>query len=367
MRRATARRGSQLEAIAAEIARRGSVALTDGRRSRAECRARVVAAARARRRGRSKSTSRMDDPPALAFDAGQWVSVPFGTEDRPRVLDRVDAPIVAPSSRSAPTSRPADRVAWFRAPRPRRRRWRSRGRSAASCFDRDDPRRPLFVAEEIGIVPIRSILADLDETGLRGRPATLVYWGRDPRAGSSTTTSFRELARRAPALRAIIRWWRRAGGWSGRGERSSGRRRAPDVNGGSRRLRGRRRGHDQRRARDADGAGPGSQVDQVGEVLVRGMAELTGGELVARVLKQAGVGHVFTLCGGHILPIYDGCLTEGIRVIDVRHEQAAAHARRRVRAAHAQRRRRAGHRRPRRDGRRDGRRQRATRRAARCC
>jgi acetolactate synthase-1/2/3 large subunit len=55
------------------------------------------------------------------------------------------------------------------------------------------------------------------------------------------------------------------------------------------------------------------------------MAELTGGELVARALKQAGVGHVFTLCGGHILPIYDGCLTEGIRLIDVRHEQAAAH------------------------------------------
>ncbi|MGH7279209.1 MAG: thiamine pyrophosphate-binding protein, partial [Candidatus Rokuibacteriota bacterium] len=54
--------------------------------------------------------------------------------------------------------------------------------------------------------------------------------------------------------------------------------------------------------------------------------ELTGGELVARVLRAAGVGHVFTLCGGHILPIYDGCLTEGLRVIDVRHEQAAAHA-----------------------------------------
>ena len=58
----------------------------------------------------------------------------------------------------------------------------------------------------------------------------------------------------------------------------------------------------------------------MGEVLV------TGGELVARVLAQAGVGHVFTLCGGHILPIYDGCLNEGIGVIDVRHEQAAAHA-----------------------------------------
>ncbi len=56
------------------------------------------------------------------------------------------------------------------------------------------------------------------------------------------------------------------------------------------------------------------------------MADLTGGQLVARTLKQAGVGHVFTLCGGHILPIYDGCLTEGIRIIDTRHEQAAAHA-----------------------------------------
>jgi thiamine pyrophosphate-dependent acetolactate synthase large subunit-like protein len=56
------------------------------------------------------------------------------------------------------------------------------------------------------------------------------------------------------------------------------------------------------------------------------VADLTGGELVARVLARAGVGHVFTLCGGHILPIYDGCLKEGIGVVDLRHEQAAAHA-----------------------------------------
>ncbi|HZO43008.1 MAG TPA: thiamine pyrophosphate-dependent enzyme, partial [Methylomirabilota bacterium] len=48
--------------------------------------------------------------------------------------------------------------------------------------------------------------------------------------------------------------------------------------------------------------------------------------LVARTLKEAGVGHVFTLCGGHILPIYDGCLSEGVGIIDVRHEQAAAHS-----------------------------------------
>jgi acetolactate synthase-1/2/3 large subunit len=62
----------------------------------------------------------------------------------------------------------------------------------------------------------------------------------------------------------------------------------------------------------------------VGEVLVS--VEVTGGGLVARVLAQAGVGHVFTLCGGHILPIYDGCLTESIAIVDMRHEQAAAHA-----------------------------------------
>jgi len=56
------------------------------------------------------------------------------------------------------------------------------------------------------------------------------------------------------------------------------------------------------------------------------MADLTGGQLVARTLRGAGVRHVFTLCGGHILPIFDGCLTEGVGIIDVRHEQAAAHA-----------------------------------------
>src|SRR6185503_7696270 len=33
-----------------------------------------------------------------------------------------------------------------------------------------------------------------------------------------------------------------------------------------------------------------------------------------------------TLCGGHIQAIYDGCLDDGIRVVDVRHEQTAGHA-----------------------------------------
>src|SRR5256712_9358636 len=54
--------------------------------------------------------------------------------------------------------------------------------------------------------------------------------------------------------------------------------------------------------------------------------DVAGGRLVARTLKQADVGHVFTLCGGHILPIYDGCVSEGLQVVDMRHEQACAHA-----------------------------------------
>ena len=51
-----------------------------------------------------------------------------------------------------------------------------------------------------------------------------------------------------------------------------------------------------------------------------------GGHLAARAFKNAGVECVFTLCGGHIMPIYDGCRNEGIRIIDVRHEQATTHA-----------------------------------------
>lgn len=51
-----------------------------------------------------------------------------------------------------------------------------------------------------------------------------------------------------------------------------------------------------------------------------------GGRLVARVLKNENVSHLFTLCGGHIASIYDGCIDEGIQIIDTRHEQAAAHA-----------------------------------------
>ncbi|HVP01430.1 MAG TPA: acetolactate synthase [Solirubrobacteraceae bacterium] len=54
--------------------------------------------------------------------------------------------------------------------------------------------------------------------------------------------------------------------------------------------------------------------------------KLHGGRLVARRLKQHGVTKLFTLSGGHLFSIYDGCRAEGIDLIDTRHEQAAAFA-----------------------------------------
>ncbi len=51
-----------------------------------------------------------------------------------------------------------------------------------------------------------------------------------------------------------------------------------------------------------------------------------GGRLVARSLKAHGVSTLFTLSGGHLFSIYDGCRAEGIEIVDVRHEQTAAFA-----------------------------------------
>lgn len=56
------------------------------------------------------------------------------------------------------------------------------------------------------------------------------------------------------------------------------------------------------------------------------MAEINGGRLFAKALKQEGVEYVFTLNGGHIYNLYEGCADEGIKLIDFRHEQVAAHA-----------------------------------------
>ena len=53
---------------------------------------------------------------------------------------------------------------------------------------------------------------------------------------------------------------------------------------------------------------------------------ISGGHLVAKALKNEGIDTIFTLSGGNIVDIYDGCVSEGIRIIDFRHEQVAAHA-----------------------------------------
>jgi ferredoxin-NADP reductase len=139
----------------------------------------------------------MEDPAELRFEAGQWVSVPFGPKNvraysiasTPRSPRRVTlCADVAPGGIGS---------AWFRA--------LAVGQTVdfkapfgGFVFRRDDPRRPLFVAEEIGIVPVRAMLADLDERGF-DRPATLVYWGRTP-GWLPYHTELVSLARRRPGF-----------------------------------------------------------------------------------------------------------------------------------------------------------------------
>jgi acetolactate synthase-1/2/3 large subunit len=53
---------------------------------------------------------------------------------------------------------------------------------------------------------------------------------------------------------------------------------------------------------------------------------LHGGRLIAKRLRAHGVSKLFTLSGGHLFSIYDGCRAEGIDIVDVRHEQTAAFA-----------------------------------------
>ncbi len=55
-------------------------------------------------------------------------------------------------------------------------------------------------------------------------------------------------------------------------------------------------------------------------------ATFHGGRLIARRLRAHGVSKLFTLSGGHLFSIYDGCREEGIDLIDVRHESTAAFA-----------------------------------------
>lgn len=156
------------------------------------CRARVTAI-RALAPAILEADLGLVDPPALEFEAGQWVSIPFGPKT-------VRAYSIASTPRSPSTITLCADVApaglgsrWFRALAPGHA-VEFKGPLGGFVFSRTESRHPLFVAEEIGIVPIRSILADLDESGV-DRSATLVFQAGD--AGALVYDSeLRALARR---------------------------------------------------------------------------------------------------------------------------------------------------------------------------
>jgi acetolactate synthase I/II/III large subunit len=54
--------------------------------------------------------------------------------------------------------------------------------------------------------------------------------------------------------------------------------------------------------------------------------QIHGGRLIAKRLRAHGVSKLFTLSGGHLFSVYDGCREEGIEIVDVRHEQSATFA-----------------------------------------
>ena len=176
-----------------------------------ECRARVTAT-RVLAPDVVEADLAMIEPPALEFDAGQWVSVPFGPK-------RVRAYSIA----STPLTPSAITLCADVAPGGLGSRWfrglaagvevAFKGPLGGFTLSPTETRRPLFVAEEIGIVPIRSILAHLAAT--RFPPAaTLLFGARDP-GGLVYDSEFRALARREPgfAYHAVVR--EAPAGWAG--------------------------------------------------------------------------------------------------------------------------------------------------------
>ncbi|MGZ9014705.1 MAG: thiamine pyrophosphate-binding protein, partial [Burkholderiales bacterium] len=55
------------------------------------------------------------------------------------------------------------------------------------------------------------------------------------------------------------------------------------------------------------------------------MSELRGADIVARTLARAGVKHLFSLSGNHIMAIYDAALDASLDIVHTRHEGAAVH------------------------------------------
>jgi ferredoxin-NADP reductase len=141
-----------------------------------ECRARVTAC-RALTPDVLEADLALVDPPALTFDAGQWISVPFGPKT-------VRAYSIASSPRRPSAVVLCADVApggigsqWFRGLAPGAE-VTFKGPLGGFVLEPGDARRLLLVAEEIGIVPVRAIVHELAAAGF-ARPAALVYWARD--------------------------------------------------------------------------------------------------------------------------------------------------------------------------------------------
>ena len=155
---------------------------------------------------------RITGPAEWTFQAGQWISVPFGAKT-----------VRAWSMASSPTRKGVITLSIDVAPGGIGSQWlRSlrvgdevgfKGPTGGFVFNRADPRRALFVAEEIGIVPVRSILSHLYETGY-GRLNGLIYWGRDP-SRLLYDADFRALARRYPSFSYFPTVREEPPGWRG--------------------------------------------------------------------------------------------------------------------------------------------------------
>jgi NAD(P)H-flavin reductase len=154
---------------------------------------------------------RMVEPPALAFAAGQWVSVPFGPK-LVRAYSMASPPGTGETLTLAVDVAPGGLGSqWIRGLKPGDP-VTFKGPTGGFVMDRADLRRPVFVAEEIGVVPIRSILLDLHGTGF-DRPSALILWGRSP-DWLLYDADFRELSRQhkgfsyLPVLREPPATWR---------------------------------------------------------------------------------------------------------------------------------------------------------------
>ncbi len=155
---------------------------------------------------------RVIEPADWSFQAGQWVSVPFGPKT-----------VRAWSMASSPTRRGVITLSVDVSPGGIGSQWLRglkvgdrvgfKGPTGGFVFNRADPRRALFVAEEIGIVPVRSILLHLYETGY-GRPNGLIFWARDP-AWLVYDLEFRSLARRYPSFSYFPTLRESPAGWRG--------------------------------------------------------------------------------------------------------------------------------------------------------